>query len=254
MSTILNTLKKLEEEKSVLEQTKDIRGMVTQVETGLPVPRSLGQTSTGWIAFFILAVICMGTIWSYIDRNGSKPESAKIQMVKSQTQKIPAESLVERKIESVSGIPMNLISEDRLPVLQEKDFKQPAKTNSLLQIAAETNAPKILFPQNLEREDLIAPVKVDELMASIRGSNPKAHISSKKQKTSTGQIPGLSIKGIIFFGSNSPANYIIGSNASNAKLKLKIGDKIQGAKVDSIESNQVYFSYKGKRVAVAMGN
>tara|TARA_B100000686_G_scaffold255661_1_gene267175 strand:- start:217 stop:978 length:762 start_codon:yes stop_codon:yes gene_type:complete len=252
MSTILNTLKKLEEEKSVLEQTQDIQGMVTQIETGLPVSRRLGQKS-GWIAFFTLAVICASMIWSYINQNSSKPEPVQMQMVKDEPQRILVETPLESKVESVSGIPMNVIPEHKLPVFGKKVFKRPTAVNSIPSVTAETSASKTLFPQNLKREDLSASVKVSELLASVRGSHIKAPPPSKKQKTLNGNIPGLSIKGIIFFGPSNPANYIIGSNDFNTKLKLKLGDKIQGAKVESIESNQVHFSYNGKQVAVGMG-
>ena len=270
MSTILNTLKKLEEEKSVLEQTRDIRGMVTQVETRPHSSQELQKKSTGWIIFVTLSIICVGGAWRFLDLDVSSQRRVQVEVYGDIT--TDAETSAVKAPFKVSGIPMSGIPEDHSVVVPSKAFANkatvrkktvfkkpvsgeelPAIIDGLNQYTNETRlSPEIQRIMETE-PNAIPPVKVRELIQSATIQRSNELQSRNEGSVLSGQIPGLSIKGIIFFNRNNPANHIILATSANTRKKVKTGERVMGFFVESIESNQVTFLKNKKRVVVGMG-
>ena len=66
-------------------------------------------------------------------------------------------------------------------------------------------------------------------------------------------IPGLKVKGIIFFSSESPSNHIFVSTPKSSNQKVRVGGSIESATLLKIESNGAVFSYNGDRVRLQIG-
>ena len=66
-------------------------------------------------------------------------------------------------------------------------------------------------------------------------------------------IPGIKIKGIIFFYNGSSSNHIIVTTENNTNLKLREGEGFRDTVVESIHSNYVIFSHHNQLIEVAIG-
>ena len=67
-------------------------------------------------------------------------------------------------------------------------------------------------------------------------------------------IPGLKVKGIIFFSPDSSSNHIFVSNAQSSNHKMRIGDTINSATLMKIKSTGAVFAYKGESVFMEIGH
>ena len=127
MSTILKTLKKLEEEKSVLEQNHDIRGMVTKVEVGVSGTSELDRCPFGLVVFSLLAIACFGALWGYLDKDFSKQEPVQAKALAGVSAETQSNTLPESRGEQVSGIPMMGIPERSAVVRKIAASQKPRK-------------------------------------------------------------------------------------------------------------------------------
>ena len=69
----------------------------------------------------------------------------------------------------------------------------------------------------------------------------------------SGRIPGIKIKGIIFFDKDSSSNHIIATTESNSNVKLRAGEAVQDAILKSIHPNHVIFLYHDQFIEVGIG-
>ena len=242
MSTILKTLKKLEEEKSVLDHPLSIEGMVTQEIIGRDSYFSRMPRKLSWIAGLIIITAFLFLGWYYFEPK-AKPQPRPSQSF-PQKPIIVVPKDVEPKITTFPGIPMARISERKIsdPPLLESKPSQSSPINDILPIL-ETQ------PENLPAKEISALLKEVQIKAS------EEETKIKKPVTRTnGHIPGLSIKGIIFFSKGNPANYIFAATPKSSSQKFKAGDKVQGATLESIHTDHVIFKKQGSLVSVGMGN
>ncbi len=66
-------------------------------------------------------------------------------------------------------------------------------------------------------------------------------------------IPGLKLKGVIFFSPGNPANSIFIATPTEKNSKLKVGNTVLDATLESIEAQRAIFSYHGKMVEARIG-
>ena len=69
----------------------------------------------------------------------------------------------------------------------------------------------------------------------------------------SGHIPGIKIKGVIFFDKGSSSNHIIATTENNSNLKLRVGETVQGAVLKSIHPNYVIFFHHNQLIEVGIG-
>ena len=69
MSTILKTLKKLEEEKSILEKKLDLKELVLQDKDSFDTDSSISQEFF-WKSCLLLIGTLLGVVWFWKDNNG----------------------------------------------------------------------------------------------------------------------------------------------------------------------------------------
>ena len=224
MSTILKTLRKLEEEKNILDQKLDLKEMLLQEET---IDAQTIQTERRTF-FIILSVVVVLFIAGGIIFYQSVPTDK----ITTPAIHIPAKILPQSlskdssKLGPFEGVSMSVIpSEEEIlkPTIKEAD--KFSTSNNL----EKTKRP-IKSKTTLKKNSTIAPLAIQN-----------------------GYIPNVKVKGIIFFGKGSLSNHIIITSQNDSNLKLQVGDSIQNAVLKIIHPNHVIFLYQDQMIKVGIG-
>ena len=224
MSTILKTLRKLEEEKNILDQKLDLKEMLLQEET---IDAQTIQTERRTF-FIILSVVVVLFIAGGIIFYQSVPTDK----ITTPAIHIPAKILPQflsknsSKLGPFEGVSMSVIpSEEEIlkPTIKEAD-----------KFSTSNNLEKIKRPikstTTLKKNSLIVPLAIQN-----------------------GYIPNVKVKGIIFFGKGSLSNHIIITSKNNSNLKLQVGNSIQSAVLKDIHPSHVIFLYQDQMIKVGIG-
>jgi len=224
MSTILKTLRKLEEEKNILDQKLDLKEMLLQEET---IDAQTIQTERRTF-FIILSVVVVLFIAGGIIFYQSVPTDK----ITTPAIHIPAKILHQSlskdssKLGPFEGVSMSVIpSEEEIlkPTIKEAD-----------KFSTSNNLEKITRPikstTTLKKNSTIAPLAIQN-----------------------GYIPNVKVKGIIFFGKGSLSNHIIITSQNDSNLKLQVGDSIQNAVLKTIHPNHVIFLYQDQMIKMEIG-
>jgi hypothetical protein len=224
MSTILKTLRKLEEEKNILDQKLDLKEMLLQEET---IDAQTIQTERRTF-FIILSVVVVLFIAGGIIFYQSVPTDK----ITTPAIHIPAKILPQSlskdssKLGPFEGVSMSVIpSEEEIlkPTIKEAD--KFSTSNNL----EKTKRP-IKSTTTLKKNSTIAPLAIQN-----------------------GYIPNVKVKGIIFFGKGSLSNHIIITSKNNSNLKLQVGNSIQSAVLKDIHPSHVIFLYQDQMIKVGIG-
>jgi|TARA_B110000196_G_scaffold7431_1_gene6525 hypothetical protein len=224
MSTILKTLRKLEEEKNILDQKLDLKEMLLQEET---IDAQTIQTERRTF-FIILSVVVVLFIAGGIIFYQSVPTDK----ITTPAIHIPAKILHQSlskdssKLGPFEGVSMSVIpSEEEIlkPTIKEAD--KFSTSNNL----EKTKRP-IKSTTTLKKNSTIAPLAIQN-----------------------GYIPNVKVKGIIFFGKGSLSNHIIITSKNNSNLKLQVGNSIQSAVLKNIHPSHVIFLYQDQMIKVGIG-
>jgi hypothetical protein len=245
MSTILETLKKLEEDKRLLDKDLDLKELVLREDHKPHKSLKISGKkfmSAGWVITGIL--IGLALVW------GLKPSAKNETTYFSQAN--PAQKLpLAYKKESATtvGIPLSNISE------QERRYEE--RINENLPSVAETFSPPVT-----ESRDPFAEPEVQGGINEIRDLIQTAKLAVEQpepfafpaESTTRGvSIPQLKVKGIIFFSQGSSSNHIFVATSESSNRKVRVGDTVQSATLTHIESNRVVFSYRGENVHLRIG-
>ena len=224
MSTILKTLRKLEEEKNILDQKLDLKEMLLQEET---IDAQTIQTERRTF-FIILSVVVVLFIAGGIIFYQSVPTDK----ITTPAIHIPAKILHQSlskdssKLGPFEGVSMSVISSEEeilKPTIKEAD--KFSTSNNL----EKTKRP-IKSTTTLKKNSTIAPLAIQN-----------------------GYIPNVKVKGIIFFGKGSLSNHIIITSKNNSNLKLQVGNSIQSAVLKNIHPSHVIFLYQDQMIKVGIG-
>jgi hypothetical protein len=244
MSTILKTLKKLEEDKRLLEKDLDLKELVLQEDQKLPVTLEFSRKfflMTGLILAGIIVVTLVFFGGSYV-----KNEEVSFSQV-PQVQK-PV-SIMRKEVVPTLGVPLSNIPEQRQHYT-ERTRKTPSltiKKAPVREIFQPTIAKPEPFPHDInEIRDLIQT-------ATSKSIQPESNPYPEELVSRGISIPNLKVKGIIFFTSGSPSNHIFVSTSAIKNRKVRVGDTVQSATLMHIESNRVVFSYQGETVHLYIG-
>ena len=225
MSTILKTLKKLEEEKNILDQKFDLKEMLLKEET-VDVKTIQTERRTFLIILSLVVVLFIaGGIIFY--------QSVPTDKITTQTRHIPMKILPQSsipkdssKLGSFEGVSMSVI---------------PSKEETLKPTIKE--AEKFSTSNNLEKTK--RPIKSTTTLKKNSTIAPLA--------IQNGYIPNVKVKGIIFFGKGSLSNHIIITSQNDSNLKLQVGDSIQNAVLKTIHPNHVIFLYQDQMIKMEIG-
>ena len=240
MSTILKTLRKLEEEKNSLDQKLDLKGMLLKEDTAYP--KSIKSER---LKFFLLMtmvaglLIAGGAVFPYWPSSQEVSSSRKHVLNKTPVQQPPPFKDLSR-LRAFEGVPMAAISSNELA-----SKPKPNKYLSSKQVAK-------LLPE--EAPPISTSSGMEEIESLIRSTTALAKKKSAMLPTiQSGRIPGIKIKGIIFFDKDSSSNHIIATTESNSNVKLRVGEAVQDAILKSIHPNHVIFLYHDQLIEVGIG-
>ena len=255
MSTILKTLKKLEEEKSILEKKLDLKELVLQEKDSFNIDSSISQKLL-WKSCLLLIGTVLGVVWVGKDNPPEKPVSQLIQAHSASLQRTTP--VREPTISSVPGIPLSNIPEQVRPPISH----DPSRENKSSELVKENLEIK---RKGVESTNRIVPgmrsnhsyekgvFEIQSLIASAKSLANEPEEIEIPQINSHFSIPSLKVKGIIFFSPNSSSNHILVSNAQSSNHKMRIGDTIDSATLMKIESTGAVFAYQGESVFMGIG-
>ncbi len=225
MSTILKTLKKLEEEKNILDQKFDLKEMLLKEET---VDVKTIQTERR-IFLIILSLVVVLFITGGIIFYQSVPTDTITTPARHVPTKILPQSSLSKdssKLGSFEGVSMSVI---------------PSKVETLKPTTKEVD--KFSTSNNLEK--IKRPIKST---TTLKKNSPIAPLAIQN-----GYIPNVKVKGIIFFGKGNLSNHIIITSQNDSNLKLQVGDSIQNAILKTIHPNHVIFLYQDQMIKMEIG-
>ena len=240
MSTILETLKKLEEDKRLLEKDLDLKELVLREDQKLQVTVKISRKTfliSGLVLFTIIVIALI-----FFKQFPAENQLTYLPAMPSD-QKLA--SLDSKGFESTVGIPLSNIPERRqLDKEKVSENTPPAikpPVREFLQSVVEPEVPKIK--------------KIRKLIQTItsEAEQPRSNPYPEEFVSRGISIPNLKVKGIIFFSSSSPSNHIFVSTLESKNRKARVGDTIQSATLMHIESNRVVFSYQGETVHLRIG-
>ena len=255
MSTILKTLKKLEEEKSVLEKRLDLKDMVLQDEdSSYPIFSFKTYPRFIWGGTLFLTGVAVTAFWLWVD----KPQNSQISSISSPSSfKLPLPVPVKKQTSSsVPGIPLSNIPEQPIP----QPYREPIMENNNFFVKKEIPDNKLIKSTNPIAGSVRGAVRKEQGIYEIQSLIASAKsLANEPEEILTPQInknlfiPGLKVKGIIFFSSGSPSNHIFVSTPKSSNQKVRVGDSIESATLLKIDSNGAIFSYKGESVHLQIG-
>lgn len=247
MSTILKTLKKLEEDKQYLERELDLKELVLQ-EDHKPSTRKTFELSRNNSILLILFGLGIGLTMSWGLKSSPKNEVAKF------PQEIPVikQKVIDKKRSDLTvGIPLSNIPEQRQHYeekIVDNFFKPPVEESAAP--AQQTFRP-VVEPEVLPKDINEIRKLIETAKLAVEQPEPFPYPSELASRGVS--IPNLKVKGIIFFSAKSPSNHIFVSTSQSNNRKVRIGDTVQSATLLYIESNRVVFSYGGENVHLRIG-
>ena len=255
MSTILKTLKKLEEEKSVLEKGFDLKELVLQDEEKLfssfplETPRKILL-----IGAILFSGIAFGLLWAW---KSTPPENHVAQVSPPNKGYYKAPAPVKNKyVTPVPGIPLSNIPEQERPYqgsVVENNFYSAEKEipKSIERTIEPAKPPVVIARGNSQKQRDV--YEIQSLIATAKSLADEPEEILIPQINNSLSIPGLKVKGIIYFSAGSSSNHIFVSTPKSSNQKIRVGDSIESATLLKIESNGAVFSYQGERVQLNIG-
>ncbi|MBI4383946.1 MAG: hypothetical protein HY579_07925 [Nitrospinae bacterium] len=299
MSTILDILKKLEEEKSVLEQGLDLKGMVLRREP--PVYSRSNRERPSPVRIFSALVIGGIAVGVGLGVFLIQPETGKSETA-SAVRRAPAPKAgpppaVSKPEETVTPAPAQARGgnepgvtpptpareekkEERLGIplasIGEEDGKggpaeEPIPVIALPEVPARNAGAKPAPPSpaqpqlqaqpqaGLDREAAEGSVPdfkdINAIIENSRVEKVEAVVRPKNDPLpySPIRIPGVKVKGIIYFGKDNPASYILVASLQNISQKMKVGEEISGATLKEVQPSFAVFSYQGEMAQLRIG-
>ncbi len=279
MSTILDTLKKLEEEKSVLDQNINLKGLMLQSERALYPRERRERSGQGKILIsLMLGGIVLGiAIGYYFNRPASEEPPATASSgnpgANDSAQSVPPSTPLI-KTRNRMGIKLAHIPEQRA----ESRVPEPVEpTPQRVSVPAEApSIETVPFAPIPELPEAPSVSGIEESASPFFVSDPQPGLvedriteediaedsapgfSKPITKMSLDElipfyIPGVKVKGIIFFGPGHKSNHVLVSTPKTTKRTLRVGDTLNGAVLKDIRPSASIFSYKGQLAKLAIG-
>ena len=239
MSTILKTLRKLEEDKNTLDQKLDLKGMLLKEDITSPKSIKSDRRKFFLLIAMVTGLLIAGVVFYHWAPNYKTPSSPKHVLNKTQTQQTSSSKNSSRS-RAFEGVPMTAISSNEL--VPKAEPNKSLSSNPFIELLPEETTP------------VSTSSGTEEIKKFIR--SPVALTKKKSALPPTiqsGYIPGIKIKGVIFFDKGSSSNHIIATTENNSNLKLRVGETIQGAVLKSIHPNYVIFFHHNQLIEVGIG-
>ena len=270
MSTILKSLRKLEEEKKAHEKKLNLKQMMIREDGRPPVREEVSGHSRNWwtglgllLAGFGVAGFMAFLLWpakNPVDK--AQDPSANSQQNPTQAGDlskplggVPLSSIpdfTERfPIEDEEVIEEFFVEEEPAPALEEPVAIEPPEPVAVVQPQPVTKPVATLQP---EANDQIVSA-LDSVPTQTRTTlEPSPSIPEIIPLDSGESIEGLKLKGIIFYGEGSAENYLLFSYPGMSIHRLQVGQSIAEAKLIEIHPGLAVFEYEGRQIKLKVGS
>jgi len=220
MSYILDSLKKLEQEKLAQTRQCDIKSALLRAEGSEKNVADLKKTVRNLMGIFGgLCVLALAVV--FYERYPREVGSAS-----------SPEAKQGEKADGMSGkIPANPVQRREGPVVTDK------KPHAGAEIREKR-------PQNKK----VAAIK--EIPPVLHQMKPVTRIKGMARF----RPPRFTIKAVIFFGEENPGNYIILRDNRNERLRLKRGDRYMNMELAHIRAHKALFLENGRILEKGMGD
>ncbi len=250
MSTILKTLKKLEQDKNDLRKNLDLKEMVLQGD-GPAYLQSSGVDKKIWLfgGLTVCGVLMGVTIaFLFLKETDTSEKFIKTSVPSEVPKAQPATPA--SKPSSQLGFSLSAIPESPELKTSKAPLPQSTPTKKIVIPALPATPPAIQAKPKLKLSTPVEP--------AVPAPVQKSHISKPAAPRSTetverGTINGVKIKGIIFFKAESKSNHIFVSTPTEKNRKLKLGDSVLGAVLENVKPNKAVFSREGRLFAMGLG-
>ena len=256
MSTILKTLKKLEEEKKVLEKRLDLRELVLQDEENLFLK---SPSETPRKIFLISAILFSGIAFGlFLVWKGSPPENQVVRVSPPNKDYYKTPTIAKNQYATqVPGIPLSNIPEQEKPydsAIENNFYVVEKEIPNNIERTIEPGKPvEIPARGNSQKQQRRNVYEIQSLIASAKSLADEPEEIFVPQSNNNLSIPQLKVKGIIFFSPGNPSNHIFVSTSKSSNQKVQVGGSIGSEILLKIESNGALFSYQGEKVHLEIG-
>jgi hypothetical protein len=290
MSYILDTLKKLEKEKSEFDNKLDIKKMILKDDSEKTTIKILRKRSH-LLTFLILTIAVFFflnfSVFKFSPPASNPPpasESLNEKKILKQTRANPVNNPVKNSVSSPEisneinaskDLPLpsekkdNVLIAVNIPDAQDKktgldskkievEKEKDEKIETLIvsqEISDDELKQRLDHIEQLIQEEYI-PNELDKQIASSKKNEKLVHNLSSKtvsQEITPQGIDDLKISGIVFFDDNTSLNYAIGSYKGGDQIKLKEGDRLDEIEVIEIKPEKVLLIYQNKIFENKMG-
>ena len=273
MSTILKSLRKLEDEKSVLDKKVKLKDLVIQEDAPVKTVEDETPASPQWWmgAVLITAGITVGVaaVWLMQPNSGSNPgmeapgPSQTAPTVESNSESPDTTGTQGVRLSSIPDFTKRPARPDDGVIVEEDVEPTDPVPGSMAAPVTETPAVEEATPPAPEpapqrpqqASDQIISALADVPVQSRTAISPKPQYPVTLPVEVVEEIPGLKIKGIIFFGEGSPENYLFFTTPEAGGIhRLKVGEGVVGATLQAIHPGRALFDYGGRTVELRVGS
>jgi len=259
MSTILKSLKKLEEEKSVLDKNLGLKHLVVQDEKDSSFSFLSGKARRWGLGIVLVlgGIALGGVVVSWLQEKPNAPVMQAPQISGAATPVKPsADPAASGTV--FFGVPMASIPEPAPARTNRRETSLGMSRSAIQQQPVGiAPAPPVEVPEPMDSQESATDAG-DDLAALIQNAPFESPVDAPQETTSTrivrGHLPDFTMKGIIYFDEGSPSNYIMFSTSQSNNQKLKVGEKYLAATLEKIEPSRAIFRSQGKPLAIQIGD
>ena len=287
MSYILDTLKKLEKEKSGFDHKFDLKKLMLKDNSETDTIKILKKRSR-FLTFAILAIgvffLLNFSVLKFSPPNSNPPpilkalrekkvlKRAQVNPIKNSMRSLSIPAEISEEVKASRDLkPLldnkkdNVLNAINSPKAQGKKIALVLKETEIKREINE-DAETLFVPQDLSDEE--QNPRIDHLDQLIQKESIPTEINklideNREIKTAPAKaiqsnalpqdIVDLRISGIVFFGEGIPLNYAIASYKGETQMKLKEGDLLDDIEVLEIQSEKIILLFKNKSFEKKLG-
>lgn len=271
MSYILDSLKKLEKEKSKFDNSFDIKKLILKDDSETNTVKVL--TKRSHLLTFVILGISTFLVLNFFGLEFSLPSfnspmGLSTPPVISNQAKAPQDiNLAPEKNDNaliaIKPSPVPVTEPDRKTDLLSKEIQVKKEENE--------NTGTVEVPQDLSDGDLnqrldhieqliqkeYIPTELNKIAERNNEDERPSHNIPTKTVSQTAMPQGtvdLEVSGIVFFGEGASLNYAIASYKGKSQIKLKEGDRLDDYEVLEIHSDKILLIFQNKVIEKKLGN
>lgn len=279
MSTILKSLRKLEEEKRTHEKKLNLRDLMIREDRRPPIQSVLNGNPRRWGSGLLLIGTGLAVavfMFMLMMPAGKTASTTTVPQSGERTAQAASQSSAAKQTgPKLAGVPLSSIpdySPKKAPAKMEAARPAPAPMKETAPPAnpepATAPAPTAAsvaeepVPQPIPQQEAAESAPADqEIIAALEqvpaqkrtAMEPSPTLPIIRPLSSEEIIPGLKLKGIVFFGEGSEENYLFFTLPGLSIHRLKVGETVMEAKLIEIHPGLAVFDYEGRRVELRVG-